>query len=530
MANDERLLLLLDLSRRLGEENGLERVLDQAVRSAVELTNAERGALLLAGDGGLALRARVGPRQGDGPDDVVSRSIAETVWIDGEPVVTLDAKGDRRFAEFRSVHELGVTAVAGVPMRFRGRVVGVLLVESRRRKVAWAASDVSLMMAFAEQAAIAVEHQRLVEELEARTGELEAARRTLESLLESRDHELQATRTSLVRAQDALNRRFAPAGVIAGTESMRRLFALVERVRDADVPVVIEGESGTGKELVARAIHHSGARARGPFVVVHCGAIPESLLESELFGHVRGAFTGADRDRKGLIASANGGTLLLDEVGEMSARMQVELLRVLQDRRVRPVGSEQDEPVDARIIAASQRPLVELTREGRIREDLYYRLSVVTLRVPPLRERLEDIPALAAHFLATFAEAQGTPRKRLSREAMTRLLGADWPGNVRQLRHVLESASVLADGPVIEADALALPRAAPLVSPTVTASVTPGPTGGGAFTAVRKASERQRIVDALEQVNWNKVRAAVVLGMPRRTLYRRLKEYGLLDE
>ncbi|MDO9018650.1 MAG: sigma 54-interacting transcriptional regulator [Myxococcales bacterium] len=531
MANDERLLLLLDLSRRLGEENGLERVLDQAVRSAVELTNAERGALLLAGDGALVLRARVGPRQGDGPDDVVSRSIADTVWIDGEPVVTLDAKGDRRFAEFRSVHELGVTAVAGVPMRFRGRVVGVLLVESRRRKVAWAASDVSLMLAFAEQAAIAVEHQRVVGELEARTGELETARRTLESLLESRTGELEATRTSLVRAQEALTRRFAPAGVIAGTEPMRRLFALVERVRDADVPVVIEGESGTGKELVARAIHHSGLRARGPFVVVHCGAIPESLLESELFGHVRGAFTGADRDRKGLIASANGGTLMLDEVGEMSPRMQVELLRVLQERRVRPVGAEQDEAVDARVIAATQRPLVELTQEGRIREDLFYRLSVVTLRVPPLRERVEDIPALAAHFLAGFAEAQGGARKRLSREAMTRLLGADWPGNVRQLRHVLESASVLADGPVIEADALALPRAAaPLVSAAVTAAVTPGPAAGGAFTAVRKASERQRIVDALEQVNWNKVRAAGVLGMPRRTLYRRLKEYGLLDE
>jgi transcriptional regulator with GAF, ATPase, and Fis domain/predicted Ser/Thr protein kinase len=530
MANDDRLLLLLDLSRRLGEENGLERVLDQAVRSAVELTNAERGALLLAGEGALVLRARVGPRQGDGPDDVVSRSIADTVWIDGEPVVTLDAKGDRRFAEFRSVHELGVTAVAGVPMRFRGRVVGVLLVESRRRKVAWAASDVSLMMAFAEQAAIAVEHQRLVGELEARTSELETARRTLESLLESRDHELQATRTSLVRAQDALNRRFAPAGVIAGTESMRRLFALVERVRDADVPVVIEGESGTGKELVARAIHHSGLRARGPFVVVHCGAIPESLLESELFGHVRGAFTGADRDRKGLIASANGGTLMLDEVGEMSPRMQVELLRVLQDRRVRPVGSEHDEPIDVRIVAATQRPLGDLTREGRIREDLFYRLAVVTLRVPPLRERLEDIPALAAHFLAGFAEAQGGPRKRLSRDAMTRLLGAEWPGNVRQLRHVLESASVLADGPVIEADALALPRAQPQVSAAVTAAVTAGPAPGGGFTAVRKASERQRIVEALETVNWNKVRAAVVLGMPRRTLYRRLKEYGLLDE
>ena len=530
MATDERLLMLLDLSKRLGEEDGTERVLEQAVRSAVELTGAERGALLLAAEKGLVVRARIGPRQGDGPDDQVSRSIAETVWIDGEPVVTLDAKGDRRFAEFRSVHELGVTAVAAVPMRFRGRVLGVLLVESRRRRVAWAASDVAVMVAFAEQAAAAVEHRRVVEELEARTRELEAARRDLESALEARDQELQVTRTSLVRAQDALTHRFTPAGVVAGTESMRRLFALVERVRDADVPVVVEGESGTGKEIIARAIHHGGSRARGPFVVVHCGAIPESLLESELFGHVRGAFTGADRDRRGLFASANGGTLLLDEVGEMSPRMQVELLRVLQERRIRPVGSEHDEPVDARVIVASQRPLEELAKEGRIRDDLFYRLSVVTLRVPPLRERADDIPALAAHFLAGFAEGQPGTRKRLSREAVARLVAADWPGNVRQLRHVLENAAVLVDGPVIEADALALPRPSTVRETASSEPSSNAATPAPGYTATRKASERQRIVDALEQVNWNKVRAAGVLGMPRRTLYRRLKEYGLLDE
>ncbi len=525
IATDERLLLLIELTRRLGEELSFDRVLDQAVRSAVELTGAERGAVLLATDAGvLEVRVRTGPSRGDGPDDQFSRSISETVWIDGEPVVTLDARGDRRFADFRSVHDLGVCAVAAVPIRFRGRTLGVLYVESRRRRVAWATSDVALMLAFAEQAAIAVEHCRLVEELETRTRELEAAKREIEALLETRTHELEATRSSLVRAQEALGKRFTVAGMIGHTEAMKRVCALIERLRDSEIPVVIEGESGTGKEMVARALHFSGARAKGPFVVVHCGAIPETLLESELFGHVRGAFTGADRDRKGLIASAHGGTLLLDEVSEMSPRMQVELLRVIQDRAVRPVGADRDEPVEVRLVAATNRPLKDLVSEGRFREDLYYRLAVVTLRVPSLRDRLEDIPSLATHFLAGFAEEQGGSRKRLSREALQRLLRAAWPGNVRQLRHALESAAVLCEDEVIDAEELSLGDDRPSLVPPP-----PGVTAGPTVSAVRKASERQRIVDALEQVNWNKVRAAQALKMPRRTLYRRLKEYGLLD-
>jgi serine/threonine-protein kinase PknK len=538
MASDERTVLLIELSRRLGEEDSLERVLQQAVRSAVELTGAERGALLLAGaDGALAVRAREGGARGDGPDDAFSRSLAETVWIDGEPVVTLDARGDRRFADFRSVHALGVQAVAAVPIRFRGRVLGVLYVESRRRRVVWSPSDVALMTAFAEQAAIAVEHCRVVEELEARTHELERARAEIESLLASRTTELEATRSSLVRAQEALGQRFAPQGLVGQTPAMRRLFALIERLRDSDVSVVIEGESGTGKELVARALHHGGPRSKGPFVVVHCGAIPETLLESELFGHVRGAFTGADRDRKGLLASAHGGTLVLDEVSEMSPKMQVELLRVLQERKVRPVGAERDEAIDVRVVAAGNRSLQEMVAAGRFREDLYYRLAVVTLHIPPLRERVEDIPALAAQFLTDFATSQGGERKRLSREALARLMRAPWPGNVRQLRHALESATVLAERDVIEADALAVgdetrgasvaPPAAAM-GPEVTVSP-PGTSVRASPAAVRRAQERQRIVDGLEACNWNKVKAAEHLGMPRRTLYRRLKEYGLLD-
>jgi DNA-binding NtrC family response regulator len=529
MAQDERLVLLLDLSRRLGEAQSLDRVLEQAVRSAVELTGAELGAVLLPGeDRQLVVRTRTGVHRGDGPDESFSRSIAETVWIDGEPVVTLNARGDRRFAEFRSVHDLGIGAIAAVPLKAAGRIVGVLYVENRRRRGAWTPSDLALLCAFGEQAGVAVENARLVEELSARTRDLERAHQEIAALLETRTHELETTRTHLARAQEALSRRFHPAGLVAHTEAMRRVFAVIERVRETDVPVVVEGESGTGKELVARALHFSGARAKGPFVVVHCGAIPETLLESELFGHVRGAFTGADRDRRGLLASAHGGTLLLDEVSEMPPRMQVELLRVLQDRRVRPVGGDKDELVDLRVVCASNRPLRELVSEGRFREDLYYRLAVVTVRIPPLRERVEDIPHLAAHFLGQLSEELRAPRKRLSREALARLLRAPWPGNVRQLRHVLESAVVLSEEEELSVEALHLPE--PAVG-SVEAPPTAAPEGAtGSPLAQHKSSERQRIIAALEQVNWNKVRAAEVLGMPRRTLYRRLREYGLLEE
>jgi DNA-binding NtrC family response regulator len=361
----------------------------------------------------------------------------------------------------------------------------------------------------------------LIEQLESRTLELESARREIESLLAARTEELEHTRRSLARAEEALRTRFAPQGMVASSEPMRRVLAVVERVRDADVPVVIEGESGTGKEMIARALHFSGARARGPFVVVNCGAIPETLLESELFGHVRGAFTGADRDRKGLIASAHGGTLVLDEVSDMPLKMQVELLRVLQDRKIRPVGGEREETVDVRIVASSNRVLKELVAAGDFREDLFYRLSVVTIRLPSLRQRADEIPALASHFLGRFSEENAMPRKKLTREALAKLLRAPWPGNVRQLRHVLESAAVLADGDVIEADALPLDEAVERPSALPPAS---------SPLALRKAAERQRIVDALETVNWNKVKAATLLSIPRRTLYRRLKEYGLLDE
>jgi DNA-binding NtrC family response regulator len=318
--------------------------------------------------------------------------------------------------------------------------------------------------------------------------------------------------------------------------AMRRVFGLIERVRESSVSVVIEGESGTGKELVARAIHAGSNRRNGPFIAVNCGALPEHLIESELFGHVRGAFTGADRDKKGLLLQAHDGTLFLDEFADIPARMQLDLLRVLQEGKVRPVGAETDLPVDVRVITASNRALKELVAERKLREDLYYRLSIVEMRLPALRERTDDIPLLCEHFLSRVATKHGTGAKRLSRAALQCIMTSNLPGNVRQLEHLLISAAMMADGTVIEPQDLPLAdvnerpaiedlQGADGSDVSLASSLPPMP----ADLTSHKQREKQRIIEALERNAWNRAKTATALGIPRRTFYRRLAEFGILD-
>jgi DNA-binding NtrC family response regulator len=306
-------------------------------------------------------------------------------------------------------------------------------------------------------------------------------------------------------------------GLVGVSDGMRRVYDLLERVASNEVPVVITGESGTGKELVARAIHRGGARAGETYVSFNCGAIAEGLVETELFGHVAGAFTGATHARQGLFEQANGGTLFLDEIAEMPMRMQLDLLRVLQESRVRPVGGSAEIPVDVRLLTASKRPLMELVEEGTLREDLYYRLAVVELKLPPLRARRTDIPLLADHFLRRIANERSEPKKRLSRGALQRLGAHDFPGNVRELEHLLISATVFASGDVIEAEDLAIEmRRAEQVPSTEARNY-----------ADFKESEGDRILATLNAHGWNRAKAARALGMARRTFYRRLKEHGI---
>ena len=307
--------------------------------------------------------------------------------------------------------------------------------------------------------------------------------------------------------------------VIGSSSAMRRVFTLVQRVADSDAGVLIHGETGTGKELIAKAIHDQGRRKDGPFVAINCAAVPASLIESELFGHERGAFTDAKVQRTGLFLQADGGTLFLDEIGELPLEMQPKLLRALQEKKVRPVGSNREIPFDARLIAATNRVLEDEVYEKRFREDLFYRINVVKIDVPPLRERGGDVLHLARHFLAIYSERHGKPAMDLSPSAAEKLISYSWPGNVRELENCLDGAVALARSSHVELDVL--PEKVKSFRPErfVVSANQPEE------IVTIDELERRYILRVLSLVGGNKSRAAQVLGFDRRTLYRKLERY-----
>ncbi|MCB9728929.1 MAG: sigma-54-dependent Fis family transcriptional regulator, partial [Deltaproteobacteria bacterium] len=310
-------------------------------------------------------------------------------------------------------------------------------------------------------------------------------------------------------------------GIVGSAPSMRRLFALIEAVRHASSSVLIRGESGTGKELVARALHHGSPRRQRAFVAVNCSALPDALLESELFGHARGAFTGADRPHEGLFEAADGGTLLLDEIGDMPLALQAKLLRVLQEGEVRRIGESQPRKVDVRIVAATHVDLARAVADGRFREDLYYRLDVISLTMPPLRERREDIPQLAWHFLRRQAARQKRRIEGFSDEALARLTAYGWPGNVRELENAIERAVVLSRTPTIEAEALpdTLRQGGGAGEP-VLGQVSALPFQAAKNQAI-EAFEARYVREALERTGGNVSEAARLAGLDRSN-FRRL--------
>lgn len=302
--------------------------------------------------------------------------------------------------------------------------------------------------------------------------------------------------------------------IVGKSEALNRVFDVVNKVADTTANVLIQGESGTGKELIARAIHFNSSRRAKPFLAVNCGALTESLLESELFGHTRGSFTGATADKNGLFRSVAGGTLFLDEVGEMPASLQVKLLRALQERQVVPVGSSKAVSFDARIVAATNRDLEADVAEGRFREDLFYRLNVIEIDVPPLRERRDDIPLLVKHFIASTAQAQNAPPKVLTDDAMAALCSYDWPGNIRELEHVIERAVILSDDVI---DLVNLPTKLQASSQTTRTT----------DRSTLEEIERNYVREVLASTDDDKVAAAKILGIDLSTLYRKLKRYEL---
>jgi two-component system, NtrC family, response regulator HydG len=311
--------------------------------------------------------------------------------------------------------------------------------------------------------------------------------------------------------------RYSLPGLIAQSTEMQKVLDLVLRVAPTDATVLIQGESGTGKEVIAKVIHHTSPRTDKPFVAVNCGALPEPLLESEIFGHVKGAFTGATAHKKGLFEEAHGGTFLLDEIGEMPPTLQVKFLRVLQEGEVRPVGSTQATTADVRVLAATNRDLGQLMQQGKFREDLFYRLSVIPVVLPPLRERREDIPALAEHFLRRYGQKQGRPL-RLSAAAVDTLLRYPWPGNVRELENAMERTAILARNDAIGPDDL---------PPHIAAGAPLGPAPVLPREQTLAEVEKAHILQTLERCGWNHSRAAEALNIGRTSLWRKLKEYHL---
>ena len=347
---------------------------------------------------------------------------------------------------------------------------------------------------------------------------MDAIRLTLEKALEKK---LLKTENQRLRSELRSTRR--DRTMVGNSPAIQRVFDLVEQVAQTKTNVLISGESGTGKELVARAVHDHSQRSDQPFIAINCGAIPENLLESELFGHVKGAFTGAVQNKAGLFESADKGTLFLDEIGELSASLQVKLLRALQEKRIRRVGGTRDESVDVRILAATNQKLEEEVAAGRFREDLYYRLNVIQITMPALRDRVDDIPLLVRHFVDKYARDLDRPVESIEQAALDRLMHYPFPGNVRELENVIERAVALSRKPTIGTDVLP----PTILRPAATVPVSRIPSGGVNLDELVATYEKGLLLEALEQSGGVKKRAAALLGISFRSFRYRLEKLHL---
>lgn len=465
---------LLALIHKINSPLHLQDTLISIVDEIVSFTGAERGFLLLSEEGRLVVRlARFWDhREVPNPTEHFSLSVAEATVAQGRPTISRDVATDPRFNDAGSVKQLCLKSVLAMPLFAQGGTIGALYLDTQSREGRFHEQDVPLLSTLGELTALAIikaqlitqsirdqrELRKTVKELnlsktriQSLVGELEEANRRLHDQVTHQQIELDATRRKVEFLTQDSPPKYSYDKIVGSSPAIRRLFGLLDRAVDSRVPVLIQGESGTGKELLARAIHDLSDRKGKPFTPVNCAAIPSELFESEFFGHVKGAFTGADRFKPGLFEIAQEGTLFLDEIGEMSPALQAKLLRALESRTVRPVGGTSEIRFDVRVIAATNKDLEALVDAGRFREDLFYRLNVFHIGVPPLRERSGDLPQLADYFLAKIAQDEGGRSKTLTAETLNLLTAYPWPGNVRELENALRNAYVVCESSRIEA-------------------------------------------------------------------------------
>ena len=490
------LAALSEIAAALNSARDPDDVLDAVLDAALDALGAERGFVLLeaGAEDGLEAPFRVAASRNFTGDDLagvrpLSTSVVQEVLRTGEPVLVYEAEADERYGGVESVVLQHIQSIACVPLRLRARQIGAIYLDAVKTRGRFTREHLPFLRAVADQAAIAIESARR-----------EAALR-------------EENRRLLAEARE----RHGFDEIIGTSPAMEGLFETLRRVIDTDATVLLEGETGTGKELVARALHYEGPRAKEPFVALFCGSLPDELLESELFGHKKGAFTGASTDKKGLFEAADGGTVFLDEVGDLSPKLQTALLRVLQTGEVRRVGDTATRRVDVRVVSATNKPLADLVEEGRFREDLMYRLNTIRVELPPLRQRRSDIPLLATHFLDRFAVGPRARVEGFAPGAVEALRRHRWPGNVRELEGAVERAVVLARGARVTADDLRLPEA---------------PAGEGLDLApgmTMKEVERLAVERTLEAHDGNVSATARTLGVSRRWIQYRLKEWAADD-
>jgi len=476
---------LIQISQVLSSILDGDQLLERVLTIAMETVNAERGFIMIQPESGEEWQIRTSHNLSVEDADKLagpSSKILQRVQAEKIPLLVHDAMTDPRFEGSESVIMQQITSAIAVPMLIRDELHGVIYVDSRRNRSKFTEENLAFFNVFAVQAALAYVNA-------------------------SRFDKLQQQNLAL---QTEMQKVYGFPEIVGVHPKMQEVFTLMRKILNSDISVLLLGESGTGKELVAQALHYNGPRRNKPFMAQFCGNLSENLLESELFGHKRGSFTGAFSDKKGLFEVTDGGTFFLDEIADISAAIQTKLLRVLQDGVIRRVGGTQNRSVDLRIISATNKDLQDEVNDGNFREDLFYRLNVITIRMPSLRERNDDIPLLANHFLERAAKKQGKPVKKINKAALKMMLNYRWPGNVRELENAIERAVVLSmDREEIIIDDL-------LISTESSDSK---------VNKTLREHEREIVLRTLDDTSGNKTKAADILGVSLRWLHYRLKEW-----
>jgi transcriptional regulator with GAF, ATPase, and Fis domain len=474
---------LFEFSQKLMENYELPALLDTLLDVVIQVTNADKGFIVLVESGEPVVKVARNLRHETISDAVshLSDSIMARVMKSRMPLIISDALSDAEFKNSLSVVNLKLTSVLCVPMLERGNTLGLIYVGNDNVAQLFDETHLEVLTIFAAQAGLLIRNALLV-------NELQLDNRTLHERIEQI--------------------RFGE--ILGSSPPMQEVFRKVQKVAATDISVLITGETGTGKELIAREIHNRSARAKGPFVTINCGAIPENLLESELFGHARGAFTGAVANKAGRFQSANGGTLFLDEIGEMPLSLQVKLLRAIQERIVTRVGATHSEPIDIRVLTATNRDLDVEIKAGRFREDLYYRLNVVHILLPPLRDRGDDIVVLARYMVGRYSPEYGGKVRGLTPQAVAAIKRHRWPGNIREMENRLKKAVVLADKALLGPEDLDLqPEDLPPILP---------------LTEAKDKFQRDYINEILALNNGNRTKTARDLAVDPRTIFRHLEK------